>query len=123
MKAERFLSKVRLDFPSIGSKEGSVVINFQERLDARLQAEALRLVDITLGMGSADNAECQRLARQLCLFREGQPVGIATDGWSPKAIQFLVGLDIARRDPANRLVLNVRACPGTDNPLIEWDWN
>jgi hypothetical protein len=100
-----------------------VVTNFQDRLDARLSVEALSLVNITLGMGSADNAECQRLARQLCVFRDGLPLGIATNGWSSRAVQFLIALQIARRDPANRLVLNMRACPGTDDPLIEWDWN
>jgi len=67
-----------------------VLINFRERLDARLQAEALKLVNLTLGMGSTDNAECQRLARTLCQFHAGRPVGIMSDGgWSPQAVQFL----------------------------------
>lgn len=97
---------------------------FQDLLDARLSAEARALVDLTLGMGSADNAECQRLARTLCVFQNGAPLGIVTDGcWSPKAVQFLIGLQIARRDPAKRLVLNVRANTAPGEPLVEWAWN
>lgn len=98
-------------------------MTFRECLNERLRADALALVNLTVGMGSADNAEAQRLARHLCRFRDGQPVAITSDGWSSRAIQFLIGLDIARRDPAKLFVLNVRACSRTDEPLLEWNWN